>query len=179
MVKTILPPIVLEEEDEKKKFTLPPIDSGVLDGSVLNKFDDDGNEIKVGVVDKIKNLFKKKKTILPRLDIVKAEDPILKAISEIEKEYYYENWWGHYKEQVLKRTHLGTVRDTGQATIDFSNYLLKKVPGINKDPIDITLPEIKEPNYFGGSLIRDVSGFMTGYASVTKAGQVIPVVKHT
>ena len=178
MVKTILPPIVLEEEDEKKKFTLPPIDSGVLEGSVLNKFDDDGNEIKVGVVDKIKNLFKKKKTILPRLDIVKAEDPILKAISEIEKEYYYENWWGHYKEQVLKRTHLGTVRDTGQATIDFSNYLLKKVPGINKDPIDITLPEIKEPNYFGGSLIRDVSGFMTGYAGVTKAGQVIPVVKN-
>ena len=47
MVKTILPPIVLEEEDEKKKFTLPPIDSGVLEGSVLNKFDDDGNEIKV------------------------------------------------------------------------------------------------------------------------------------
>ena len=177
MVKTILPPMV-QEEEEDKKFVLPPIESGVLEGSVLNKFDDDGNEIKVGVVDKIKNLFKKKKTTLPSLDIVEIEDPILKSIAEIEKEYYYENWWGHYKEQVLKRTHLGTVRDTGQATIDFSNYLLKKFPGIDKNVIDFKLPEIKEPNYFGGSLIRDVSGFVSGYGAVTKAGNVIPIVKN-
>ena len=177
MVKTILPPMV-QEEEEDKKFVLPPIESGVLEGSVLNKFDDDGNEIKVGVVDKIKNLFKKKKTTLPSLDIVEIEDPILKSIAEIEKEYYYENWWGHYKEQVLKRTHLGTVRDTGQATIDFSNYLLKKFPGIDKNVIDFKLPEIKEPNYFGGSLIRDVSGFVGSYAGVTKAGNVIPFVKN-
>jgi len=176
MVKTILPPMVQEEEE--KKFVLPPIESGVLEGSVLNKFDDDGNKIKVSVVDKIKNLFKKKKTTLPSLDIVEIEDPILKSIAEIEKEYYYENWWGHYKEQVLKRTHLGTVRDTGQATIDFSNYLLKKFPGIDKNVIDFKLPEIKEPNYFGGGLIRDVSGFVSGYGAVTKAGNVIPIVKN-
>ena len=40
------------------------------------------------------------------------------------------------------------------------------------------MPEVKEPNYFGGSLSRDLIGFMGGYTSVGKAGQIIPFVKN-
>ena len=67
---TTLPKIILDDEEEKKtelpkivlentKSELPKINSNVLKGSVLEKFDDEGNEIKVGVVDKVKNFFKK------------------------------------------------------------------------------------------------------------------------
>ena len=182
---TTLPKIILDDEEEKKtelpkivlentKSELPKINSNVLKGSVLEKFDDKGNEIEVGIVDKVKNFFKKDE--LP--PIPKFEDPILQQIYEIEKEYHPESFWEGYKEQVLFRTYIGTARDVAQSTIDLSNYLAKKIPGINDNVIDTKLPEVKEPNYFSGSLQRDLIGFMGGYASVGKAGQIIPVVKN-
>ena len=183
---TTLPKIILDDKEEEKKTELPKIvlennitelpkiNSNVLDGSVLNKFDDQGNEIKVGIVDKVKNFFKKDE--LPK--IPEFDDPILEQIYEIEKEYHPESFWEGYKEQVLFRTYVGTARDVGQATIDASNYLAKKIPGINDNVIDTRLPEVKEPNYFSGSLQRDLIGFMGGYASVGKAGQVVPFVKN-
>ena len=182
---TTLPKIILDDEEENKtelpnivlenKITeLPKINSNVLKGSVLEKFDDEGKEIKVGIVDKVKNFFKKDE--LPK--IPEFEDPILQSIYEIEKEYHPENFWEGYTEQVLFRTYVGTVRDVGQGTIDLSNYLAKKISGINDNVIDTKLPEVKEPNYFGGSLSRDLIGFMGGYTSVGKAGQIIPFVKN-
>ena len=159
---TTLPKIILDDEEDKKtelpkivlenKTTeLPKINSNVLKGSVLEKFDDEGKEIKVGVIDKVKNFFKKDE--LPK--IPEFEDPILQQIYEIEKEYHPESFWEGYKEQVLFRTYVGTARDVAQATIDVSNYLGKKIPGINDNVIDTKLPEVKEPNYFSGSLQRD------------------------
>ena len=183
---TTLPKIILDDKEEEKKTELPKIvlennitelpkiNSNVLDGSVLNKFDDQGNEIKVGIVDKVKNFFKKDE--LPK--IPEFDDPILEQIYEIEKEYHPESFWEGYKEQVLFRTYVGTARDVTQATIDLSNYLAKKIPGIDDKIIDTKLPEIKEPNYFGGSLSRDLIGFLGGYTTVTKAGQVVPFVKN-
>ena len=184
---TILPKIILDDKEEEEKKTelpkivlenkiteLPKINSNVLEGSVIDKFDDQGNEIKVGIVDKVKNFFKKDE--LPK--IPKFNDPILQQIYEIENEYHPESFWEGYKEQVLFRTYVGTARDVTQATIDLSNYLAKKIPGINDNVIDTKLPEVKEPNYFGGSLSRDLIGFLGGYTSVTKAGQVIPFVKN-
>ena len=183
---TILPKIILDDKEEEKKTELPKIvlennitelpkiNSNVLKGSVLEKFDDEGKEIKVGIVDKVKNFFKKDE--LPK--IPEFDDPILEQIYQIEKEYHPESFWEGYTEQVLFRTYVGTVRDVGQATIDVSNYLAKKIPGINDNVIDTKLPEVKEPNYFGGSLSRDLIGFLSGYASVGKAGQVIPFIKN-
>ena len=183
---TILPKIILDDKEEEKKTELPKIvlennitelpkiNSNVLDGSVLNKFDDQGNEIKVGIVDKVKNFFKKDE--LPK--IPEFDDPILEQIYEIEKEYHPESFWEGYKEQVLFRTYVGTARDVGQATIDASNYLAKKIPGINDNVIDTRLPEVKEPNYFSGSLQRDLIGFMGGYSAVGKTGQVVPFIKN-
>tara|TARA_Y100000310_G_C20690035_1_gene821625 strand:- start:43 stop:3924 length:3882 start_codon:yes stop_codon:yes gene_type:complete len=184
---TILPKIIDEEEKitilpeitkEKDETELPKIQSNVLKGSVIDKeFDEYGDE-KIGIVDKVKNFFTKDKSNLPKVDIKKIEDPILKQIAIMEEEYGSDSLWANYGEQVLKRTYLGTGRDVAQATIDFSNYLAKKVPNIDNNIIDIRLPEIKEPNYFGGSLARDLIGFMGGYTSVGKAGQIIPFVKN-
>ena len=184
---TILPKIIDEEEKitilpeitkEKDETELPKIQSNVLKGSVIDKeFDEYGDE-KIGIVDKVKNFFTKDKSNLPKVDIKKIEDPILKQIAIMEEEYGSDSLWANYGEQVLKRTYLGTGRDVLQATIDFSNYLAKKVPNIDNNIIDIRLPEIKEPNYFGGSLARDLIGFMGGYTSVGKAGQIIPFVKN-
>ncbi len=184
---TILPKIIDEEEKitilpeitkEKDETELPKIQSNVLKGSVIDKeFDEYGDE-KIGIVDKVKNFFTKDKSNLPKVDIKKIEDPILKQIAIMEEEYGSDSLWANYGEQVLKRTYLGTGRDVTQATIDFSNYIAKKVPNIDNNIIDIRLPEIKEPNYFGGSLARDLIGFMGGYTSVGKAGQIIPFVKN-
>ncbi len=183
---TILPKIILDDKEEEKKTELPKIvlennitelpniNSNVLKGSVLEKFDDEGKEIKVGIVDKVKNFFKKDE--LPK--IPEFEDPILQQIYEIEKEYHPESFWEGYKEQVLFRTYVGTARDVAQATIDVSNYLGKKIPGINDNVIDTKLPEVKEPNYFSGSLQRDLIGFMGGYSAVGKTGQVVPFIKN-
>jgi hypothetical protein len=183
---TILPKIILDDKEEEKKTELPKIvlennitelpniNSNVLKGSVLEKFDDEGKEIKVGIVDKVKNFFKKDE--LPK--IPEFEDPILQQIYEIEKEYHPESFWEGYTEQVLFRTYVGTARDVAQATIDVSNYLGKKIPGINDNVIDTKLPEVKEPNYFSGSLQRDLIGFMGGYSAVGKTGQVVPFIKN-
>ena len=68
---TTLPKIILDEKEEEKKTELPKIvlenkitklpkiNSNVLEGSVINKFDNEGKEIKVGVIDKVKNFLKK------------------------------------------------------------------------------------------------------------------------
>lgn len=92
----------------------------------------------------------------------------------------------------IYRTVVGAVRDTAQATSEFKDYLQKKIPYGNllfpdltpqsfKEELGITpetekLPEIKEPTYFGGQLVRDIVGFALPYGAtgkVTKSGKAI------
>ena len=92
----------------------------------------------------------------------------------------------------IYRTVVGGLRDTVQATAGFKDYLQKKVPYGNllfpdlipqnvKDELGMTpetekLPEIKEPTYFGGQLVRDIVGFAIPYGvtgKVTKTGGII------
>lgn len=92
----------------------------------------------------------------------------------------------------IYRTVVGAVRDTTQATSEFKDYLQKKIPYGNllfpdaipqnvKDELGITpetekLPEIKEPTYFGGQLVRDIVGFAIPYGAtgkVTKSGKAL------
>ena len=92
----------------------------------------------------------------------------------------------------IYRTVVGAVRDTAQATSEFKDYLQKKIPYGNllfpdaipqniKDELGITpetekLPEIKEPTYFGGQLVRDIVGFAIPYGvtgKVTKTGGIL------
>ena len=42
----------------------------------------------------------------------------------IDRHGYYS--WENFSENLLKRTYGGAIRDTGQATIDFANYLSNK-----------------------------------------------------
>lgn len=181
MVQIVLPEnlkskskITLPDEDEEEKIILPKtID--VLEGSVINikEFDNSGNE-KKGIVEKVKDFFKTEKE--PKK---KIEDPILQAISDVEKRYSYDNIFEDYYDNVIKKTYGGAIRDVTQATIDFTNYIAKKFPNVDDNVIDIKLPEVSEPNYFGGSLSRDVIGFIAPYTGLTKAGKIIKLPEAT
>ena len=181
MVQIVLPEnlknkskITLPDEDEEEKIILPE-NISVLEGSVINikEFDDSGNE-KKGIVEKIKDFFKSDDE--PKKEI---DDPILKAISDVEKKYSYDNIFEDYYDNVIKKTYGGAGRDVGQATIDFTNYIAKKFPNVDDNIIDVKLPEVSEPNYFGGSLSRDVIGFIAPYTGFTKAGKIIKLPEAT
>ena len=173
--KIVFIPKPEKEEEENKVFIPEPFN--VLEGSVIDKFDDSGKEIKKGFVKTIKDFFKSDKEDLANQTY---NDPILESIAAIEKKYAAKNFtWGNFKEQVLFKSSVGTVRDVSQSTIDLSNYLLKKVPGIDDNVIDVKLPIIPEPDYWGGSFARDLSGFVTAYTGVTKASQIAKIPEAT
>lgn len=163
-------PKSLEEEEDKIKLAIPKnVESDVLKGSVINieEFDDTGNEKK--------SLFQKTKDIFKKKEEPEFEDPILKAIYDIEKQYSYDNIFEGYYDQVLKKTYAGAAKDVAQSTIDFTNYIAKKFPNVDDNIIDTKLVKIPEPNYFGGTLSRDIIGFIFPYAGVTKAGSILKI----
>ncbi len=84
----------------------------------------------------------------------------------IEKEGYYS--WENFSENLLKRTFGGAIRDTGQATVDFTNYLGEKF--FDERPLEnVKFDKIKEPTYFGGSFSRDLVGFAIPFFGFSKA----------
>ena len=163
-------PKSLEEEEDKIQLAIPKnVESDVLKGSVINieEFDDTGNEKKT-LFEKTKEVFKKDKE-------PEFEDPILKAIYDVEKQYSYDNIFEGYYDQVLKKTYAGAAKDVAQSTIDFTNYIAKKFPNVDDNIIDTKLVKIPEPNYFGGTLSRDIIGFIFPYAGITKTGSALKI----
>ena len=73
----------------------------------------------------------------------------------------------------VSRTFAGAGRDLIQGTADFANFLL---PG---DPINLELPEVPEPTYFGGSLTRDITGFLLPFGALGKAGRIAGIPQAT
>ena len=161
----ILPETEKKEVKKENDFKLP---FNVMEGSVLDKFDDQGNEIEKPIVERIKDFFTSDDK-----DIYKQEyeDPILKTIADVEKKYSKENYFSvkNFSDEVLYKSYLGIARDLGQGTIDFSNFVAKKFPGINDNVIDTKLPIIPEPTFFAGTFLRDVGSFAIGYGGVSKA----------
>jgi len=161
----ILPETEKKEVKKENDFKLP---FNVMEGSVLDKFDDQGNEIEKPIVERIKDFFTSDDK-----DIYKQEyeDPILKTIADVEKKYSKENYFSvkNFSDEVLYKSYLGIARDLGQGTIDFSNYIAKKFPGINDNVIDTKLPIIPEPTFFAGTFLRDVGSFAIGYSGVSSA----------
>ena len=171
----ILPEIEKTEVKKENNFKLP---FNVMEGSVLDKFDDQGNEIKKPIIEKVKDFFTSKDD-----DIYKQEysDPILKAIHDVEKKYSMENYYSleNFTDQVLYKSYLGIARDLGQGTIDFSNYIMKKFPGVDDNVIDFKLPVIPEPEFFGGTFARDMGGFVVSYGGVSKVGDIAKIPAAT
>ena len=93
------------------------------------------------------------------------------------------------------RTAVGALRDVGQGTIDFTDWIESKIPtalqaGLVKTEEDgyqvltgkeyvnakeslrskgiksINLPKVPEPEYFGGSFIRDLTGFIIPFSKL-------------
>ena len=83
----ILPETEKKEVKKENDFKLP---FNVMEGSVLDKFDDQGNEIEKPIVERIKDFFTSDDK-----DIYKQEyeDPILKTIADVEKKYSKENYF--------------------------------------------------------------------------------------
>ena len=91
----------------------------------------------------------------------------------IEKEGYYS--WENFSENLLKRTFGGAIRDTGQATVDFTNYLGEKF--FDERPLEnVKFDKIKEPTYFGGSFSRDLAGFAIPFFGFTKAANSLNLI---
>lgn len=91
----------------------------------------------------------------------------------IDRHGYYS--WENFSENLLKRTYGGAIRDTGQATIDFANYLSNKF--FDKKPFEnVKLPKIAEPNYFGGSFGRDLTGFAIPFFGFSKVAQSLNLI---
>ena len=91
----------------------------------------------------------------------------------IETHGYYS--WENFSENLLKRTYGGAIRDTGQATVDFINYLGDKF--FDERPLeDIKFPKIAEPTYFGGQFSRDLTGFAMPFLGFTKAAQGLNLI---
>ena len=95
---------------------------------------------------------------------------------KVQEEFKYSRW-EDFKDQVIKKTYGGAVRDLAQGTVDFTNYLAKKLPNVEENIIDVNLPTIEEPDYFGGSLSRDLLGFFGGLKGVDKAGNLLKIPK--
>ena len=139
--------------DDEEEIKIPDLKSDVLQGSVIdgNKFQD---FTKKSVMER--NAFKDDN--ISFFDAVNLE-------------------WKDFKDQVLVKTYGGAARDLAQGTIDFTNWLSKKA-GKEDKLIDYELDKIEDPEYFGGSFMRDLLGFMGGFKGVDKAGQIIPIVKN-
>jgi len=139
-------------------------------------------------------------------------DPFLntdkkKEISKIEDPFQREIGVG----QNIVRTAIGALRDLGQGVIDFSSWVESTLPtsiqaGVVKTDEDgyqflygneyveakeklksqginsINLPKIEEPTYFGGSFVRDLTGFIIPFSKLkylkpaTKLGKGVEIV---
>ena len=113
----------------------------------------------------LKSLFKKNVLEGSVIDGGSIEEK--KNISDVLPEV-----WNDFKENLLKRTYVGAGRDLTQGTIDFTNYLAKKLPNVEENIIDVNLPEIKEPEYFGGSFARDLLSFGGGLKGLTNINKI-------
>ena len=83
--------------------------------------------------------------------------------------------WENFSEQVLKRTLGAAVVDTGQATVDLTNFLGNKY--FESSPLEnVKFDKIKEPEYFGGTFLRDVTGFAIPFLGVSKVAKGLNVV---
>jgi hypothetical protein len=76
----------------------------------------------------------------------------------------------------LFRTLGGAARDVTQATIDLAQDISPTGPGKPFGNPKITLPEVEEPTYLGGSFARDVAGFLPVF---TKVAKVLDPIKAT
>ena len=126
---------------------------------------------------KLEDLFEKKITKENVLEgsvidggTLKEENTFLDGLSDT---------WDDFKKNVLKRTYLGAGRDLTQGTIDFTNYLAKKLPNVEENIIDVNLPKIDEPEYFGGSFARDLLSFATGLKGLDKINKITQIPKAT
>jgi len=82
--------------------------------------------------------------------------------------------WENFSEQVLKRTLGAAVVDTGQATVDLINFMGNKY--FESSPLEnVKFDKIKEPQYFGGSFLRDVTGFAIPFLGVSKVAKGVNV----
>ena len=74
---------------------------------------------------------------------------------KVQEEFKYSRW-EDFKDQVIKKTYGGGLRDLSQGAIDFTNYVAKKLPNVEENIIDFKLPTVEEPDYFGGRFSRDL-----------------------
>jgi len=79
------------------------------------------------------------------------------------------------------RTLVGAARDTAQSTMELGYDVYEYATGEEfTDEQKEWLPEIPEPQYFGGSIVRDITGFVIPYAGLSKvlsATKVLPKAK--
>ena len=79
------------------------------------------------------------------------------------------------------RTLVGAARDTAQATMELGYDVYEYATGEEfTDEQKEWLPEVPEPQYFGGSVVRDITGFVIPYAGLSKvlsAAKVLPRAK--
>ena len=115
-------------------------------------------------------------------------DPFLDKKKEIKDPFEDEVGVG----ENIYRTAVGALRDVAQGTIDFTEWIDAKIPtnfnaGVVKDDEGvrvlwgdefkeakerlkekgiegINLPRVPEPEYFGGSFIRDLTGFVIPFS---------------
>ena len=120
----------------------------------------------------LESLFSEDKKDVLKGSVIDGGDDYKK----VQNEFKYSKW-EDFKDQVLKKTYGGAARDIAQGTIDFTNYLAKKLPNVEENIIDINFPKIEEPDYFGGSLSRDLLGFFGGLKGVDKAGNLLKIPK--
>ena len=95
---------------------------------------------------------------------------------KVQEEFKYSRW-EDFKDQVIKKTYGGGLRDLSQGAIDFTNYVAKKLPNVEENIIDFKLPTVEEPDYFGGRFARDLLGFAVGFKGVDKAGNLLKIPK--
>ena len=79
------------------------------------------------------------------------------------------------------RTLVGAARDTAQSTMELGYDVYEYATGEEfTDEQKEWLPEIPEPQYFGGSVVRDITGFVIPYAGLSKvlsAAELVEEVK--
>lgn len=108
----------------------------------------------------------------------------------------------------IYRTAVGALRDVAQGTIDFSEWVESKLPtsiqaGLVKTDEDgyqvlygdefveakerlksqgiksIEIPKVEEPTYFGGSFVRDLTGFVVPFSRLKMITPVSKIGKGT
>ena len=75
------------------------------------------------------------------------------------------------------RTIAGALRDVAQSSVELGYDVVEYAKGteFTKEQKE-WLPEVPEPTYFGGSLIRDIAGFAVPYAGISKLGKVTKII---